>query len=725
MTAVVVADDFSDAIAPLTTATLPSALVPIANTPLIDYILENLVQNGVARVLIFSYRCYNEILRHLEEDRVSTGKPWTRSTEIGVEVIQGAKTVKSLGEAMRDVLASNHISQNGHFIYIPFNAISTIFNYRELWDRHVARVTASPKIKLTMVCLKDAVTLRDAFDSVMSRKEKEVSGLAMEEMPSETPVTVTQFPEASAIQLGDVLQPVPLHPRHTVAYCPQEDNLVYAFTRWDTAEGNIAFSTSSMKKAMHVRSDLVSTGIFVCTVAVLNTFQRPLYLKGFEEGNDCLVRHFLDYVDVEGDCLALDVVEGAVVQPVRCVRSYVASNIAVVQRQLFPMTRESNFASELPIYTVAHYSPSVLLHTSGCNVAASSAASCVVCGAQCSVETSAYLQHSVLGDNVAVGKGSRIINSVIMSDAVIGEYTTIENSVVCQSAVICSRVLVGGFSVIGAGVRIDNHGDFTVPSASRIVLPPPGGPSDASLVGTHGKGVALECSAPAAELHVQEMFVNDPITQGSEGDDNDSGDDEAENSNAFAEAIREEVEQTVTTESRRERTSVSLSSIMLTHHKSRLDVAAKFMESLIELIDRRNMESGSPKEAARALKTVIKALTRPVLRDVVKRDQRGRKAAAEELACLAGFAAGLTCRNGSCLLREKADVVLSALYAGDDELFNKDGYSVVSYHAILFFDDCINGKATSDVITELGFDREQLEAGWRCVAGYIVKLRQA
>ena len=160
-------------------------------------------------------------------------------------------------------------------------------------------------------------------------------------------------------------------------------------------------------------------------------------------------------------------------------------------------------------------------------------------------------------------------------------------------------------------------------------------------------------------------------------------------------------------------------SLMKKCSKSRLDVAAKFMESLIELIDRRNMESGSPKEAARALKTVIKALTRPVLRDVVKRDQR-----AEELACLAGFAAGLSCRNGSCLLREKADVVLSVLYAGDDELFNKDGYSVVSHHAILFFDDCMNGKATSDVITELGFDREQLEVGWRCVADYVAILRE-
>lgn len=132
----------------------PRCLLPLANTPLLEYTLEFLAAADVQEVFLY---CGN----HTEqvEDYIANSK-WTGSTSpFSIEVIRSQSS--SIGDAMRDMEQKQKLV--GDFICVYGDVISNI-NMAPAVAEHKARREKDKKAIMTMV-------LRDAGDAHRSKSQ--------------------------------------------------------------------------------------------------------------------------------------------------------------------------------------------------------------------------------------------------------------------------------------------------------------------------------------------------------------------------------------------------------------------------------------------------------------------------------------------------------------------------------------------------------------------------
>merc|ERR1711884_211153 len=94
--AIVIADSFNVRFAPIT-ENKPRALLPLANTALLDYTLEFLCSSGIQQIIVFCCIHADQIKAHLKSSK------WTSNTSPCEISTITSEDCLSVGDALRDI----------------------------------------------------------------------------------------------------------------------------------------------------------------------------------------------------------------------------------------------------------------------------------------------------------------------------------------------------------------------------------------------------------------------------------------------------------------------------------------------------------------------------------------------------------------------------------------------------------------------------------------------
>ncbi|CAD2218780.1 Bacterial transferase hexapeptide (six repeats), putative [Angomonas deanei] len=324
------------------------------------------------------------------------------------------------------------------------------------------RTRTIPKYAATLLCTAERATLLHTLNNVL------VSALAEgDDRGSVDDFSSAFYQSGSPNHLGDSV-PLPLQPfrektvprlpkdHHTMFVIDKKSGVVQHMSRFDNSDDapEPPTITFSKKRQLSVRMDLVSTGFLFCSCEALQVIE-------FHVNNiyTFLTDSLLAKVEIMQNVFG--VVElpvgSVIVEPITSAETYIAANISVCSRRLYPLTRESCFAEEEACYAVSSTSESVYLHSTvealhkltGPNV---------VIGPNTTVAASSSLSGVVCGANVSIGENCTIVSSVIMDGAVIGDDCVVRGSVVGPGVVIRSGVEVV-HSVLGEECKVSAVGD--------------------------------------------------------------------------------------------------------------------------------------------------------------------------------------------------------------------------------------------------------------------------
>ena len=140
--AVLVADTFENKFAPFTLER-PRCLLPLANTPLIEYTFEFLASAGVQEVYIYAGAHVDQVETYINASR------WKLSSSPFQKVVFLRCVATSVGDVMRD-LDSKHILAGGDFIVVTGD-ITCDFPISKALKKHKARRRKDKNAIMTML----------------------------------------------------------------------------------------------------------------------------------------------------------------------------------------------------------------------------------------------------------------------------------------------------------------------------------------------------------------------------------------------------------------------------------------------------------------------------------------------------------------------------------------------------------------------------------------------
>lgn len=284
--AVILTDDYETRFSALTTDT-PRCLLPLCNTPLIEYTLEFLATSGVYEVIIYTGAHHQQIADYL------SGRRWLRPGVVFRKVTILTSDADSVGAAMRH-LDQLHILE-GDFLVVSGDVICTVEMEMAI-RRHKARKVADKNAIMTIIT-------RRLETGHRSRTKLR------------TPVFVTDS------QTNRILQFEEIKKGQTSREIVIDEDMMKNFLEID------------------IRQDLVDCRIDICTPDAL-----ALWTDSFDWEDPR--RHFLhgtlkDY-ELNGKKIYLEVLEHGYAARVTSLQSYDAISRDILEGWAYPITPESN-----------------------------------------------------------------------------------------------------------------------------------------------------------------------------------------------------------------------------------------------------------------------------------------------------------------------------------------------------------------------------------------------
>ncbi|ORC87037.1 translation initiation factor eIF-2B subunit epsilon [Trypanosoma theileri] len=431
---------------------LPFALLPICNTPIIDYILENLVENGVDEVcILLNSESVEPVRDHLQNNRTARGKPWLESKDMKVKVVESKRNMTRPFDATSEIVDHNLVAQNSSFLFVPIDSMAFFTNLRDLFHIHNQRTNDLKKYAATLLCTSVRSLLEDTLHDLLLEKmnERDNNTLGSPLLDRDSPATAGVTLSAAEYRpLGVYENP----PNHLTMFTLQKSTgVVRSMTRVESREESpeaISMEFSS-REPMSVRTDLVPTNYLFCSAEAL-----PLFTFHMNDLHAFLV-DLLVKEELWGNVFGIEEVTPSmgIIQPINSLTSYIQTNIDVCCRRFFPLTRESSFAEDLARYAVSPHCQSVYLHQVGAKVLSSNCEPCVVVGEQVVIPPTAIVRGTIFGKGVRIGDGAVISGCVILDGTTIGSGCVLRHSFIGHNVVISEKAEVS-HSIIGDGCII-------------------------------------------------------------------------------------------------------------------------------------------------------------------------------------------------------------------------------------------------------------------------------
>lgn len=723
--------DFRPSLHPIT-QDVPLALLPICNTALIDYVLENLVQNGVTQTFVLlSKSSFHQVREHMQTVRSSRGKAWLDCREMRVVPVESTRTLANLNDAIGEVLHRNLIRENESVFWIPIDVVTNMTNMKEMFHRHQQRLDEVSKYAATMILSEDRMALRDALEKVV------VDEVDRQEAAHQDVVPPTMTPSAAPVFAGDFemptkaanasIRPLDVH-RMTVVF-DKKTSIVRNLERYERgSEDGTEFQPLKLevgrKERLSVRTDLVFHGLCILAPEALSLFK--FFFKDVYE----LFSNILIDQELLGNSCAVEIcTPNTVVCAINSISSYLFASWNVMNRLLFPLTRESNFANQRDHYALSHDCHTVYLNSEakvGGGVAGR--AGNVVIGPSTEIPATTRVHRSTFGRGVTLGENCLIEGCVLHDNVRVADNCILTNSVICSDVIVgeTSQQAAGTSSkhcieihrsVVGRGVIVATTRKALYLEEVRLErcatsLSVP------SLVGDKGQGRACAATQPSTILPVEQLFTSDNIPKGDDDgeascSDDDAGDNAADNT-PFGKQICKLVRPAIASPSRIEHIKIELKNIRLTYQKTNADLARVVVMILLKHVDEKfadhPRDAATGKAAFDSASALLSQWCRPFFVDFVTTQE-------EMNEVLVGVSVAIAAPNS--VLLTQAPKLFECLYNScDDDLYDEREFCVVSGDALLKFDDYVAELEEEEPTTLDDEERAVLKVGTLC-AKYI------
>jgi translation initiation factor eIF-2B subunit epsilon len=423
--AVVVADTFENKFEPFTLER-PRCLLPLANTPIIEYTLDFLAQCGVQEIFFSAGSRTEQVEKYIDESK------WRLKTSPFKKFIFLKSAAASVGDVMRDLDQKGLVA--GDFLVVSGDVVSNI-PISEAMARHKARRQKDKNAIMTML-------LRE---------------IGPHQRSSERPVTPTF-----------VIDP-------TKNRC-----LHYEESRPGQA-ADLEFDPDLLSQAeLEIRQDLIDCRIDICTPEMLS-----LWSDNFDNQSprkDFLHGVLKDY-ELNGKTIHTHIVDDHFASRVSDLRAYDTLSREIASRWTFPACPDAD--AKYKFSRQAFYQEDGVILARSCRVKSGS-----IIGRETSIGSRSVIQGSVIGRYCQIGRNVQIRDAYIWDHAVIEDDVKILRAIIADEAVIGKGCSVRDGSLISFGVRLDQGRQIEKGCriTKARINDDEQTPSDKELVGTSGEG---------------------------------------------------------------------------------------------------------------------------------------------------------------------------------------------------------------------------------------------
>ncbi|KAK1994801.1 eIF4-gamma/eIF5/eIF2-epsilon [Colletotrichum falcatum] len=450
--AVVIADSFQDRFAPFSVEK-PRCLLPLANTPLIEYTLEFLAMNGVQEVYIYCDSHSEQIENYINTSRWSPMSIRTPFTSLQFIRVSDARSV---GDFLRDL--DRRGIMDGDFIFVHGDVVSNISLDGALAAHKARKETAATNIM--------TVVLRSGGAGEHRTKPNGIN-----------PVFVIDSKTKRCLHYDET------NPLQSDHYMTLDPTVI-----------------DELSADFEIRGDLIDAGIDICTPEVL-----ALWSESFDY--ELPRRNFLHGVlkdwELNGKAIYAEVFEDGYAARASNLQMYESISKDVLGRWTFPFVPDCNI---IPGQTYKMTSGAVCVED-GTVMAPDSKISRSILGQGATVGAGSRVSNSIIGRRCKIGNNVRIENSFVWDDAVIEDEAVVTRSVLADSSVVGKGSTVDAGSLLSFGVTLGEKSK--VPEGTVLAVTAHDGKPvapDAALVGPDGKG------ARYVDPEAEDMDDEDPST---------------------------------------------------------------------------------------------------------------------------------------------------------------------------------------------------------------------
>ena len=418
-------------------------LLPLANTPLIEYTFEFLANAGVEEVFVYCGAHKEQVEEYINSSKwVSRSSPFSK-----LELIQS--TSNSIGDAMRDLDSRSLLV--GDFLMVYGDLASNI-------------------------------PLESALAAHRARRAKDKNAIMTMVLRAAGPSHRTKAHGASPVFVIDPTKDRCLH----FEQMPNKDQNHFL---------SVDATLISGHQELEIRQDLIDPGIDICTPDVLALwsdnfdFQAPR--KGF-------LHSVLKDYELNGKTIHTHIIEDHYAARVRNLRSYDSISKDIISRWAYPLCPDSNLlrGQSYRLQKGNIYKEDGVILARDCIINSKT-----VIGRGTSVGEGSVISNSIIGRDCYIGKGVTIDGAYIWNHVSIGDGSTVTRAIIASEASLGKKCTVEPGALISFRVSIKDG--VVVRGESRItrVRRKPGqseevveDKADAAIVGEGGSGFQFQDS---------------------------------------------------------------------------------------------------------------------------------------------------------------------------------------------------------------------------------------
>ncbi|OAQ98378.1 hypothetical protein LLEC1_01493, partial [Akanthomyces lecanii] len=448
--AVILADSFQDRFKPFT-VDKPRCLLPLGNTPLIEYTLEFLAMNGVSEVYLYCGANTDAVEEHISRSRWSTASKSSSFSHIQFIRVADAR---SAGDVLRDLDTRSLI--DGDFILVHGDLVSNILLDDVLTAHRKRREESAFNI---MTCV-----LRSGGHDAHRTKTNGI-----------TPVFVVDNRTQRCLHYDEMS---PLGGDHYVLLDPAiPDELSADFD---------------------VRADLIDAQVDICTPEVL-----ALWSESFDY--ELPRRNFLHGVlkdwELNGKMIYAHIVEDGYAARASNLQMYDAVSRDVLGRWTFPFIPENNLS---PKSSYHKHSNNVVIEESACHASSARLRNSII-GANTTIGADSTITNCIIGNDCVIGAGVVLTDSFVWDDVSLDENAAISRAILADNTKVGKSAIISPGALLSFGVQIGDSVNVAENTAISTLSPLGKSiASDAALVGASGVGAAFH------DPEIDELEDHDP-----------------------------------------------------------------------------------------------------------------------------------------------------------------------------------------------------------------------
>ncbi|EEB07383.1 translation initiation factor eIF2B epsilon subunit [Schizosaccharomyces japonicus yFS275] len=476
--AIVLSDSYNYRFRPLT-LDKPRCLLPLMNTPLIEYTFEFLALAGVQEVYVFCCAHADQV-----RDYIANSKWNTSASPFKVYTIVSRESL-SVGDALRELDAKQLITSD--FILVSGDVVSNV-PLADVLAKHRARREVDKNSIMTMV-------VREASPYHRTRAQSESSVFVIDKKTQ-------QCVHYEANEQG----------KKAISLDPQ---------------------ILSEHEELEIRNDLIDCQIDICSNDV-----PALFTENFDYQD--IRKDFVYGVltsDLLGKKIHCYVAKDHYAARVRSLQTYDAISKDVIARWTYPLVPDSNLLGQTFSYQRSQiYKEENVVLARSCVVRSK----CLI-GAYTTIGDATVVSDTVIGRNCTIGSNCKLEDTFLWENVSVGDNCTIQKAIIADGVTIGNNCTIEEGAVIASGVVVGNN--VVIPGDMRLTIHEShsqGIPDDPELVGEGGHGLEYCAEEDSDEEELMEAsglvqkFSAVDIESSSDSDYSSSSEDDMDFPNAFS-----------------------------------------------------------------------------------------------------------------------------------------------------------------------------------------------